>query len=74
MIPGRTVGRLISMDSEPAVFTGTPKPKTSVGMMTSPPATPSRLLIAPIMNPNSRPAIMRVHGSSGRSPKGAISM
>src|SRR5918997_3510492 len=57
--PTATVGRLIKRLAVPAVLTSAPKANKSVGMISSPPATPSRLLTRPIPKPNRNAAPIR---------------
>jgi hypothetical protein len=49
----------------PAALMGRPKPRTRVGMMSSPPATPSSVLTAPIYR--ARPRTQSSTGSTGRT-------
>jgi hypothetical protein len=66
--PTATVGSEMSRLAVPAVLMPAPKAKTSVGMMSSPPATPSRLLTRPIASPKSTAATTRTASTSGSSP------
>jgi hypothetical protein len=63
--PTATVGKLIKRLAVPAVFTSTPNATKSVGMISSPPATPRRLLTNPILKPNSSAANTRTARASG---------
>jgi hypothetical protein len=59
------MGKLIKRLAVPAVFTSAPNATKSVGMISSPPATPRRLLTNPILKPNSSAANTRTARASG---------
>jgi hypothetical protein len=52
----------------PAVLISAPKANTSVGIISSPPATPSKLLTKPISRPQVMPALMRHAAACGSNP------
>ena len=64
--PTSTVGKLTIRLAVPAVLISAPKAKTSVGIITSPPATPSKLLTSPIAKPNKIPAGIRQLKAGGK--------
>ncbi len=53
-MPISIVGKLISKLAVPASLTSTPKIRIRVGIISSPPATPSILLISPMTKPSSK--------------------
>src|SRR5215213_794208 len=63
--PTATVGKLMSRLAVPAVLMPAPKTNTSVGMISSPPATPNKLLTIPIASPKSTATTIRNGRESG---------
>src|SRR5215204_6397453 len=63
--PTATVGRLMSRLAVPAVLMPAPNTNTSVGMISSPPATPNKLLTIPIASPKSTATTIRNGRESG---------
>jgi hypothetical protein len=65
------VGSEIRRLAVPAVLIPAPNMNTSVGMISSPPATPSRLLIRPMNRPNrvAKARRRRSQDPSGRKPE-----
>ena len=64
-MPMATTGRLISRLRVPAVLISAPNQEFRIGMINSPPATPSRLLTAPIIMPAAKPNNLRSVQSLG---------